>query len=213
MDLPASAFSMIRVILAMVVSSPTRSTLISTDPYMLTVPDDMRSPGPTSEGTDSPVRIELLTEVFPLMTTPSTGTTSPGTMRTVSPRATSSTGTIFSSPSVTTLAVAGLMLTSLIMLALAWLTVASSRNPPICMMIAISAAASYSPMTTEATMATDTRTSAVMSCSLTTPTMAPQIIGTPQMRIGMKTAGHAQSAMNDANRAMMPTIMQANGIF
>ena len=78
---------------------------------------------------------------------------------------TSSTGTVVSTPFLTTLAVAGFMPTSLIMLAFAWLTVASSRKPPICMMMAISAAASYSPMMTEATIATDTSTSAVMSCS------------------------------------------------
>ena len=211
-DLPASAFSIILVILARVVSSPTRSTSMSTEPYMFTVPEDTRSPGATSLGTDSPVRIELLTEEVPDTMTPSTGTTSPGTTRTVSPRTTSSTGTVVSDPSLTTLAVAGLMLTSLMMLALAWLTVASSRNPPICMIMAISAAASYSPMRTDATMATDTSTSAVMSCSLTTPTMAPQTMGTPQISIGTKTAGQAQSATNDANRVAVPMTMQANGI-
>ena len=212
-DFPASAFSMILVILAMVLSSPMRSTSMSTEPYMLTVPEETRSPGPTSMGTDSPVRMELLTDVCPVLTVPSTGTISPGTTRTVSPRRTSSMGTVVSPSAVTTLAVAGLMLTSLMMLALAWLTVASSRNPPICMIMAISAAASYSPMMTDATIATDTRTSAVMSCSFTTPTMAPQTMGAPQIRMGMKTAGHAHSARNEAASATMPMTMQANVVF
>ena len=213
LDLPASAFSMILAILAMVVSSPTRSTSMSTDPYMFTVPEDTRSPTVTSRGTDSPVSMELFTDVAPEITTPSTGTTSPGMMRTVSPSMTSSTGTMVSEPFFTTLAVAGFRPTSLIMLALAWLTVASSRKPPICMMMAISAAASYSPMITDATMATETRTSAVMSCSFTTPTMAPQIMGSPQMAIGTKTSGHASSASNVAAKATIPMTMQENSIF
>ena len=212
-DFPASAFSIILAILAMVVSSPTRSTSMSTDPYMLTVPEDTRSPTPTSRGTDSPVSMELFTDVAPDVTIPSTGTTSPGTMRTVSPSTTSSTGTVVSTPFLTTLAAAGFMPTSLIMLAFAWLTVASSRKPPICMIMAISAAASYSPMMTEATIATDTSTSAVMSCSLTTPTMAPQIMGIPQIAIGTKTSGQAQSAMKDAASATIPMTMQENSIF
>ena len=201
LDFPASAFSIILAILAMVVSSPTRSTSMSTDPYMFTVPEDTRSPTATSRGTDSPVRMELFTDVVPETTTPSTGTISPGTMRTMSPRTTSSAGTMVSVPSLTTLAVAGFIPTSLMMLALAWLTVASSRKPPICMIMAISAAASYSPMSTDATMATETSTSAVMSCSFTTPTMAPQTMGAPQMAIGTKTSGHAQSATNDDDYA------------
>ena len=134
-------------------------------------------------------------------------------MRTTSPRETSSTGTIRSSPPETILAVVGFMPTSLMMLLLAWLTVASSRNPPICMMMAISAAASYSSMRTDATMATETRTSAVMSCSFTTPTIAPQTIGTPHISIGTKTAGQAHSARNENASATVPTTMQMNGIF
>ena len=174
LERPAFASSMILDMRARVESSPMLSTTMSMEPYMLVAPEQTLSPGAMSTGTDSPVSMELSMVVVPLSTVPSTGTISPGTILTRSPTDTLSTGTTDSVPSSEMrLAVSGLMEMSLRTSALAWLTVASSRKAPICMIMAISAAASYSPMRIDATMATETRTSAVMSCSLTTPTMAP----------------------------------------
>ena len=142
LDLPASAFSRSLAMRAMVLSSPVRSTRMSMEPYMFTAPPDTVSPTVTSTGTDSPVTMDAFTDVLPLMTVPSTGMVSPGITRTVDPTLTSSMFITISPSPVITLAVPGLISTSALIPEFALLTVASSRNAPICMMMAISAAAS-----------------------------------------------------------------------
>jgi len=107
----------------------------------------------------------------------------------------------------------GLDSISLEMDELALLTVASSRNEPICMMMEISAAASYSPMITDAVNATATRTSAVISWSRNNPIMAPMTMGTPHITIGIQTRNHRSSTNQDMDKAMTPMTMVVKGIF
>jgi len=70
------------------------------------------SPGRFSTGFDSPVSIASLTLVAPSITTPSTGTFSPGRTRTRSPGVSRSTGTSSVPPSLTRCASDGMTLTS-----------------------------------------------------------------------------------------------------
>ena len=66
---------------------------------VLIVPPVTRDPGAFSTGIGSPVTIDSSIALRPSMTTPSTGTFSPGRTRQTSPTCTSSSGTSASSPS------------------------------------------------------------------------------------------------------------------
>ena len=114
------------------------------------------------------------------MITPSTAMLSPGSTLKISPSFICSAGTILSVPSVITRPVFGVRCTSFSIPALALATVRSSNRAPICMIKATSPAAKVSPINTDAIMAMDTSTSALMSNSVTRPIIASMIIGSPQ---------------------------------
>ena len=67
------------------VSAPTRSAVIRKPPVPLRVPPVTRSPSAFSTGIDSPVTMDSSTLDRPSVTTPSTGTDSPGRTRSTSP--------------------------------------------------------------------------------------------------------------------------------
>ncbi len=93
---------------ASAVSAPTRVARTRSDPLPLTVPPITSSPGALPTGRLSPVIMLSSTALAPAMTTPSTGTFSPGRTSSRSPTRTSSTGTVRTCPSgPTTLACAG----------------------------------------------------------------------------------------------------------
>ena len=210
LDLPASASSISFAIRDIVESSPTRSTRISTEPNMFVVPADTSDPAEISTGVDSPVMMDLSTELSPVMTVPSAGILSPGSTLMISPSFRASADTVLTPPSSTSLELSGLILRRRRMLELAWFVVASSRKLPICMITAISAAASYSPMIMLAIIAVATRTSAVMSCSFTRPTAAPHMIGAPHIAMGMIRMNHGtRSAMGRTMQAA-PNNIEAN---
>ena len=73
---------------ARVVSRPTRSARMTNEPLAFIVAPMTRSPAAFSTGSDSPVSIDSSTAEAPSMTTPSTGTRSPGRTRTRSPTTT-----------------------------------------------------------------------------------------------------------------------------
>ena len=181
--LPASADWTRRIIRWMELSSPTLVASMVKAPNWFTVPLATSFPSPLSTGRDSPVITAWLMEVWPWRITPSTGTVSPGRTRSWSPTWTSSAGMIFSPSAVITRAVRGVRWTSFSIPARALATVRSSKRPPSCMMKATSPAAKSSPMSTEATRAMDTSTSALMSKAVTRPMMASSRIGTPQRRM------------------------------
>ena len=89
------------------VSAPTLSARITTLPEVLSVPPVNASPGPFSSGRDSPVIMLSSTAEKPSVTTPSTGTLSPGRTRSLSPGRTASSGTSASPPSPRRRAVRG----------------------------------------------------------------------------------------------------------
>ena len=89
----------IRTICARSVSLPTRSARIMKLPVPLTVPPVTLLPFVFSTGIGSPVTIDSSTDVLPSITTPSTGTFSPGRTRNRSPGFTRSNGTSSSDPS------------------------------------------------------------------------------------------------------------------
>ena len=78
---------------ASAVSRPTRVARITNVPVALSVAPTTSTPGPTSNGTGSPVSMLASTADEPSTTTPSTGTFSPGRTRSRSPTATDSSGT------------------------------------------------------------------------------------------------------------------------
>ena len=95
----ACACSTRRTICASAVSRPTAVARTVSAPLVFIVAPATVAPGVFSTGIDSPVSIDSSTAEAPSMTTPSTGTFSPGRTRTRSPTCTCSTGTIRSSPS------------------------------------------------------------------------------------------------------------------
>ncbi len=149
------------------------------EPKRFTVPPRTASPTETSTGMDSPVMAEASTEDDPDMTVPSTGTCSPGRILTTVPFRTSDKSTSLTEAPSTILAVLGLLRRSSSIPDSAWPQVASSRMPPMRMIIETSAAAAYSPMQMAAAMPTDTRRSAVTSWSRTSASAAPRMIGRP----------------------------------
>lgn len=74
---------------AMVLLSPARVALTSTEPLQFPVPAEAASPGALSLGSGSPVTKDSSMLVNPEAITPSTGTASPGNTRTTEPMATS----------------------------------------------------------------------------------------------------------------------------
>ena len=82
----------IEVIRAYSVSRPTRVARTIRRPFVFTELPITRSPGPTVNGSDSPVINELSTELLPETTTPSVATRSPGTTTNSSPISKFSTG-------------------------------------------------------------------------------------------------------------------------
>ena len=81
-------------------SRPTFVARKENPPVVLTVAPYTASPGAFSTGTLSPVSIDSSTDEAPSMTSPSTGSLSPGLTRTTSPGTTSSTPTSNSRPSL-----------------------------------------------------------------------------------------------------------------
>src|SRR5436190_1654266 len=70
---------------ASMVSLPTRSARITSDPFPFAVAPITREPAAFSTGIDSPVIMDSSTALDPPSTTPSTGTFSPGRTRSLSP--------------------------------------------------------------------------------------------------------------------------------
>ena len=91
-----------RVIWASSVSEPTRVARTTSRPLMFTVAPVTWSPGPTSDGIDSPVTTEASTAELPSTTTPSVAIFSPGRTTNRSSAASESAGTRCSVPSRST---------------------------------------------------------------------------------------------------------------
>ena len=100
------------MIRASVVSLPTRAARNTKPPVRFTVPAKTFDSVVFSTGRLSPVSMDSSTAEPPSMTTPSTGTRSPGRMRIRSPTSTSAVGTSTSCPSRSTRAVRGASATS-----------------------------------------------------------------------------------------------------
>ena len=73
-------------------------TLICIAACVFIAPENTSFPSKTAFGTDSPVRAELSTKDFPLITVPSAGIRSPGFTIIVSPHSRSSAFTVLSMP-------------------------------------------------------------------------------------------------------------------
>ena len=192
---PASALCTRRIIRCMELSSPTRVARISKEPKRFTVPELTSSPADLSTGRLSPVMTLWSTEVSPEMTTPSTGIDSPGRTRSMSPSRTSPAAIISSPEGVTRRAETGVSRTSRSMPARALATVISSSSAPSCIINATSPAAKSSPVATEAISASETSTSAFMSKTVTSPTTASSIIGTPQRIIAAQAGSKGRKSI------------------
>ena len=160
-------------------SSPTLTARMSKAPNWFTVPLDTVSPGPLSTGRDSPVMTDWSMAVWPLTMMPSTGMVSPGSTRSRSSTRTSSAGMMLSAVPSRRRAVRGVRCTSRSMPARALATVRSSSRAPSCMMKATSPAAKISPMMTDASRASETSTSALMSKRVNRPSAPSLMMGTP----------------------------------
>ncbi len=86
-------------ICASTVFEPIESARITSAPLVLSVAPISSSPGPLGTGIGSPVSIDSSTELLPSITTPSTGTFSPGRTRSELPTWTWASGTSASLPS------------------------------------------------------------------------------------------------------------------
>ena len=89
-----------------------RVTLIFKRPLWFTQPASAALPTVHSRGMDSPVNAEVSTEELPSITSPSSGTRSPGRTRMISPTETVSALTVVTSSPFTRLAWSGRTLTS-----------------------------------------------------------------------------------------------------
>ena len=101
------ASSTARTMRAKVESAPTRTAFTSSAPVVLSVPPVTSSPSRLATGSASPVSMDSSTSDAPCITTPSTGTFSPGRMRTTSPMTTADRGTSVTTPPRSTRAVGG----------------------------------------------------------------------------------------------------------
>ena len=133
-----------------------------------------------STGRDSPVKVDWSIEVSPFMIIPSVGMLSPGSTFIISPISIFSTGILFSLPFLIIVAVWGVSFTSSSIRPCVFVTVYSSKNPPIAMIVAISPAANTSPMIIDAMIANDTSTSAFKSNPFINPSKLSLNIGIPQ---------------------------------
>ena len=79
------ACATICTICASIVCAPTRSERMTNAPLVLSVAPISLSPGPLLTGSGSPVSMDSSTALWPSITTPSTGTFSPGRTRRASP--------------------------------------------------------------------------------------------------------------------------------
>ena len=149
----SSASCTMRMSFCKELSSPTFVARMSIAPKRLMVPQNTVSPAALSTGRDSPVIIDWSTEVSPLTMTPSTGTVSPGRIRSISPLTIFSAGIISSFPSRMRRPCVGARLMSFFSPFFARFVVASSKSAPIAMMKATSPAANRSPMAMAANMA------------------------------------------------------------
>ena len=129
-------------ICASAVSAPTRVALNVNEPVLLTVPPMTSSPASLSTGIGSPVSIDSSTAEAPVVSTPSTGTRSPGRTRTRSPTSTSPTGRSVSMPSRITRAVRGCRPIRRRMASPVWPLARASSMRPSRMRVMISAAES-----------------------------------------------------------------------
>ena len=93
------ACTTICTIWASMVVAPTRSERMTIAPVVFSVAPMSLSPTPLATGIASPVSMDSSTELLPSITTPSTGTFSPGRTRKVSPTRTWVNGTSVSVPS------------------------------------------------------------------------------------------------------------------
>ncbi len=94
------ACATICTICASTVCEPTRSERITSAPLVLSVAPISLSPARLVTGSGSPVSIDSSTALLPSITTPSTGTFSPGRTRSASPTCTCAIGMSSSAPSV-----------------------------------------------------------------------------------------------------------------
>ncbi len=101
------AVSTMRMTSARNVSAPTRVARRTKAPARLTLPPIAESPGFFATGTDSPEMKLSSTWLAPSVTSPSTGTDSPGRTSTTSPASTSATGRSRVTPSRRTWAILG----------------------------------------------------------------------------------------------------------
>ena len=130
-------------ICANMVSLPTRSARMTSDPVRFTVAPTSRLPGALSTGIDSPVIMDSSTELDPSSTIPSTGTLSPGRTRNLSPGLTCSSGMSSSVPSsCSTRAVFGLKSNRARMAPLVRLRARNSSTCPSRTSVVMAAAAS-----------------------------------------------------------------------
>ena len=124
------AASTSRIIWASAVSSPTLSARILAKPLRLIVAPISLSPGCLSTGMLSPVMALSSTETCPSSSTPSTGMLSPALISRISPRTTSSAGTIVSTPPRRTVAVLGARFSSWLIASDVRPLARASRNLP-----------------------------------------------------------------------------------
>ena len=124
------ASSTSRTIWASAVSSPTAVARMTTVPVRLRVAPMTWSPAALSTGRLSPVSMLSSTAVAPSVTTPSTGTFSPGRIRTRSPTTTCSTGTSTSAPPRSARAVFGVSPTRAVIAAAVRFLARSSIHRP-----------------------------------------------------------------------------------
>ena len=104
----AAASDTISIICERLVSFPIRTAFAVIYPDRFRVPAEILSPSSLSAGIDSPVSADSSIAVRPERISPSTGICSPGFTAKTSPTATSSTDTVFSTPSFKSTAVLGL---------------------------------------------------------------------------------------------------------
>ncbi len=119
-----------RMICARAVSAPTLVARKVNEPVVFMVAPMTSSPARLVTGSGSPVSMDSSTGEAPDVTTPSTGTFSPGRTSTASPTRTSAMGTSVSTPSRSTRAVRGCRPMRALMAAPVWpLARASSSRP------------------------------------------------------------------------------------
>jgi len=152
---------------------------MSIAPYMFMVPQNTSSPTPLSIGRDSPVMIDWSSEEVPFITSPSTGTLSPGSILKVSPILISSTGTTSSTPSTILLPVCGVRLIRFLKPFLALSTVQSSKRAPKAIIHATSPAANISPIKSDAIMAIAIKSAEEIHFSRINLVIAKSNIGIP----------------------------------